>query len=60
MHVTVRLKDDGQWARFVFQTVRINTEVALATFDLKVPAGTRELRPEELSPDFLPEAEDER
>ncbi len=27
VHVTVRLREDGQWARFVFQTVRINTEI---------------------------------
>jgi hypothetical protein len=60
VHVMVRLQTDGQWARFVFETVRINADVGLATFELKVPEGTRELRPEELSPDFLPEAEDEK
>jgi hypothetical protein len=60
VHVTVRLQEGGQWARFVFETVRINTEVAPATFDLRIPAGTRELAPEDLSPDFLPEAEEEK
>ncbi len=57
VHVTVRLPQGGQWTRFVFETVRINQDVAPATFELKVPAGTREVAPEDLSPDFLPEAE---
>lgn len=60
VHVTVRMPRDGQWARFVFETLRINTEIPSASFDLKVPEGTRELAPEDLTPDFLPEAQDER
>jgi hypothetical protein len=57
VHVSVHLGASGQWARFVFNMVRINTDIPPSTFDLKVPEGTREIPPEDLTPDFLPEAE---
>jgi len=56
--VEVRLEAGGQWARFVFETARINTEVKPEVFTLRVPEGTTELDPEDLTPDFLPEADD--
>ncbi len=58
--VRVTLPGEEQWARFDFETVRLNTGVAGGLFDLRVPPGTRELAPEDLTPDFLPVAEDGR
>lgn len=55
--VKVDMGDNGEWARFDFGTVRINTEVNDDVFRLRIPQGTRELAPEELTPDFLPEEE---
>ncbi len=57
--VRVDLPEAGQWTHFNFRTVRINTGADLKLFELDVPPGTRELTPEELTPDFLPEAEDD-
>jgi hypothetical protein len=56
--VRVDVPADGSWARFTFETVRINGDVDPAAFQLRVPAGTRRIQPEELTPDFLPEAEE--
>jgi hypothetical protein len=33
----------------------VNGEVDAGAFQIKLPAGTRTITPEELSPDFLPE-----
>jgi hypothetical protein len=55
VEVHVDLTVDGQWAEFSFETIRINTEVEPKVFVASIPEGTRELDPEDLSPDFLPE-----
>jgi hypothetical protein len=55
--VRVTLPEGGQWAEFTFSTVRINTGVEAGVFTATIPPGTRELSPEDLTPDFLPEAE---
>lgn len=55
VEVHVDLSVEGQWAEFSFETVRINTEVEPNVFVASIPQGTRELDPEDLSPDFLPE-----
>jgi hypothetical protein len=52
--VSVTMSGTGEWARFRFDTVRLNGEVAASTFTLSIPAGTREVAPEALTPDFLP------
>ena len=57
--VRVNLPRDEQWMRFSFSTVRLNGAVADRLFVIRVPAGTRELAPGDLSPDFLPVADDE-
>jgi hypothetical protein len=57
--VRVDLPESGQWTRFNFHLIRINTGADLKLFDLRVPPGTRVLSPEELTPEFLPEAEDD-
>jgi hypothetical protein len=56
--VRVDFPADASWASFQFETVRINAEVDPASFRLTVPAGTRQIAPEELTPDFLPEADE--
>lgn len=57
--VEVRLPEGDQWARFSIETARINTEVKPKVFEMHVPEGTKELAPEDLTPDFLPEADDD-
>ncbi len=57
--VKVTMPADEQWARFDFRLIRINTEVSPDLFRIDVPAGTRELSPDELTPDFLPESDEE-
>lgn len=59
VEVMVEMPESEQWARFVFETVRINTDVASSAFDINIPEGTRRLDPEDLTPDFLPVAEDQ-
>jgi hypothetical protein len=58
--VKISVAEGGQWARFVFEMVRINTGTTDKQFELRIPAGTREISPAELSPDFLPEAESDK
>ena len=58
VEVMVEMLESEQWARFVFETVRINSELAADVFDIKIPEGTRELAPEDLPPDFLPVADE--
>jgi hypothetical protein len=60
VEVRVDLVEDGQWARFDFETVRINTDVGMEVFQIHVPEGTREMAPEELTADFLPEDNEDR
>jgi hypothetical protein len=55
--VAVHLREGGQWARFSFETIRLNGEVSPGLFTLNVPGGTREIQAEDVRPDFLPEAE---
>lgn len=52
--VKVTLREGGQWASFNFATIRINDEVPDHMFRIKIPTGTRELAPDQLTPDFLP------
>ena len=59
VEVAVDMVAAGQWARFSFETVKINGAVSPELFTVNVPVGTRELDPEDLNPDFLPEAEEE-
>ena len=56
--ITVEMPETSQWARFTFETTRVNGDVSPGAFHIQVPAGTRNIAPEELSPDFLPEAEE--
>ena len=56
----VEVAEGGQWAQFTFETVRINTGVEEAQFELRLAPGTREVSPEDLSADFLPVEEDGR
>lgn len=56
--VRVDLPEFAQWARFSFETVRVNAETSPDLFHVNVPEGTREVLPGDLTPDFLPEAED--
>ena len=57
VEVRVDLPEFEQWARFSFESVRVNTEAGPDLFHVSVPEGTREVLPRDLSPDFLPEAE---
>ena len=59
VEVQVDMVAAGQWARFNFETVKINGAVSPGLFKVNVPVGTREVDPEDLNPDFLPEAEEE-
>jgi hypothetical protein len=58
VEVSVDLIEAEPWARLVFETVRINTQVEADVFELSIPDGTLEMAPEDLTPDFLPEAEE--
>jgi hypothetical protein len=53
--VKVELQEGGQWAQFRFRSVRINHAVKPSAFAVRVPPGTRNVDPRELTPDFLPE-----
>jgi hypothetical protein len=55
--VRVDVEEAGQWARFEFETVSLNTEVEASQFEVRIPEGTQQLAPEDLTPDFLPEDE---
>jgi len=57
--VRVDVPVDSSWATFQFETVRINGDVDAAAFRLTVPAGTREISLQQLTPDFLPEADED-
>jgi len=59
VEIMVEMLESEQWARFVFETVRINSDVAANVFDIKIPKGTRKLDPEDLTPDFLPVADEQ-
>jgi hypothetical protein len=56
--IKVEIPETSQWAEFTLETTRVNGEVAPKAFSINVPSGTKEVTPSELTPDFLPEAED--
>jgi hypothetical protein len=58
VEVSVRMTEGGQWAQFSFETVRLNGDVSPDLFTINVPEGTREIPPEDVTSDFLPEAEE--
>jgi hypothetical protein len=53
--IEIEVPEEGEWARFSFNTVRLNQDLAPDLFDLTVPEGTREIAPDSLDPGFLPE-----
>jgi len=56
--IKVEIPETSQWAEFMLETTRVNGDVAPKAFSINVPSGTKEVKPSELTPDFLPEAED--
>jgi len=56
--IKVEIPETSQWAEFILETTRVNGEVAPKAFSINVPAGTKNVSPADLTPDFLPEAED--
>ncbi|HET9234291.1 MAG TPA: hypothetical protein VFP10_09150 [Candidatus Eisenbacteria bacterium] len=58
--ISVEFPETSQWARFDLETTRVNTAVESKSFSINIPTGTREVPADELTPDFLPEAEDQK
>jgi hypothetical protein len=56
--IKVEIPETSQWAEFTLETTRVNGDAPPKSFSINVPSGTRERSPSELTPDFLPEAED--
>ena len=58
--IRVEFPETSQWARFDLETTRVNATVEAKSFSINIPSGTREVPADELTPDFLPEAEDQK
>ena len=58
--ISVEFPETSQWARFDLETTRVNGTVESKSFSINIPNGTREVPADELTPDFLPEAEDQK
>ncbi len=58
--IKVEIPETSQWAEFTLETTRVNGDVAPKAFSINVPVGTKSVSPSELTPDFLPEAEDQQ
>ena len=56
--IKVEIPETSQWAEFALETTRVNSDVAPKAFTINVPSGTKDVAPSDLTPDFLPEAED--
>jgi len=56
--IKVEIPETSQWAEFTLETTRVNGDVAPKAFSINVPSGTKDVSPSDLTPDFLPEAED--
>ena len=56
--IKVEVPETSQWAEFTLETTRVNGDVAPKAFNINVPSGTKDVAPSDLTPDFLPEAED--
>ena len=58
--IKVQIPETSQWAEFTLETTRVNGDVAPKAFSINVPSGTKDVSPSDLTPDFLPEAEDQQ